>query len=126
VPRPRDRGFVETEGDRAMGAGCFSIFAVWMTLLLILCGVAALPALLVIGAVALAFSLLAGVIGIALRVIGALLLCVLALPLAVGMFGVAIAVAVALLHAALPLLVVIGIVWLIAHQRRPVAVAPRV
>jgi hypothetical protein len=109
-----------------MGAGCFSLFAVLMTLLLIVCGVAALPALLVIGALVLAFSLLAGVIGIALRVIGALLLCVIALPLAIGMFGVAIAVTVALLHAALPLLVVVGIVWLVVHQRRTVPVAPRV
>jgi hypothetical protein len=59
-------------------------------------------------------------------VIGALFFCVLALPLAIGMFGVAIAVAVALLHAALPLLVVIGIVWLVAHNRRPpVPAAPR-
>jgi hypothetical protein len=96
-----------------------------MTLLLIVCGVAALPALLLVGALVLAFSLIAGVVGIALRVIGALLFCFLALPLAIGMFGIAIAVTVALLHAALPLLVVIGIVWLIAHNRRPVAVAPR-
>jgi len=109
-----------------MGAGCFSLFAVLTTLLLIVCGVAALPALLVIGALVLAFSLLAGVIGIALRVIGVLFLCVLALPLAIGMFGVALAVTVALLHAALPLLVVIGILWLVTHHRRPATVAPHV
>ena len=108
-----------------MGAGCFSVFAVLMTLLLLVCGIAALPALLVVGAVVLAFSLLAGVIGFAVRVIGALFLCLLALPLAIGAFGVAIAVTVALLHAALPLLVVVGIVWLIAHHRRPVPIAPR-
>ena len=108
-----------------MGAGCFSIFAVLMTLLLIVCGVAALPALLVIGALVLAFSLLAGVVGIALRVIGVLVFGLLALPLAIGLFGVALAVTVALLHAALPLLVVAGVVWLVMHNRRPVPVAPR-
>lgn len=108
-----------------MGAGCFSVLAVLMTLLLIVCGVAALPALLVVGALVFAFSLVAGVVGIVLRIVGALLLCVIALPLAVGMFGVALAVAAALLHAALPLLVVVGIVWLVVHQRRPVATASR-
>lgn len=108
-----------------MGAGCFSVFAVLMTLLLIVCGVAVLPALLVIGAIVLVFSLLAGVVGIALRVIGALFLCVLALPLAIGAFGVALAVTVALLHAALPLLVLGGVIWIIAHHRESISVAPR-
>ncbi len=73
----------------------------------------------------LAFSLIAGVIGFVLRLVGWLLLLVLALPLTLAAFGLALAVSVAILHVALPLLLVIGIVWLIAHHHRGTVAAPR-
>ena len=108
-----------------MGAGLFSVFAVLATLVMIACGIALLPALLVVGFFVLAFSLIAGVIGFVLRLVGWLLLLVLALPLTLAAFGLALAIGVAILHAALPLLLVIGIVWLIAHHHRDAVAAPR-
>ena len=108
-----------------MGAGLFSVFTVLATLVMIACGIALVPALLVIGLFVLAFSLIAGVIGFVLRLVGWLLLLVLALPLTLAAFGLALAVGVAILHAALPLLLVIGIVWLIAHHHRGAVAAPR-
>ena len=107
-----------------MSAGLFSVFAVMATLLMIACGIALLPALLLISLFVVAFSLIAGVVGFVLRLIGWILLLVLALPLTLAAFGLALAVGVAILHAALPLLLVIGIVWLIAHHHRGAQVAP--
>ena len=69
----------------------------------------------------LVFSLVAGALGLVFRLVGGLLLIVLAVPLMLGGLAVALAVGVAILHAALPLLVVIGIVWLIAHHHRGAA-----
>jgi hypothetical protein len=106
------------DGGVAMTTGFFSVFAVLAALVLVTCGIALLPALLVVGAIVLAFSLLAGIVGFVLRLVGWLLLLVLAVPLMLAGFGIAIALSVALLHVALPLLVVIGIVWLIAHNHR--------
>ena len=107
-----------------MSAGLFSVFAVMATLLMIACGIALLPALLLISLFVVAFSLIAGVVGFVLRLIGWILLLVLALPLTLAAFGLALAVGVAILHAALPLLLVIGIVWLIVHHHRGAQVAP--
>lgn len=108
-----------------MSAGIFSVFAVLATLGLITFGIALLPALLLVSVFVLAFSLIAGVVGFVLRLVGWLLLLVLALPLTRAAFGIALAVGVAILHAALPLLIVIGIVWLIVHHHRGTQVAPR-
>ena len=58
------------------------------------------------------------------RLIGWLLLVVLALPLMLVTFGLALAFGIAILHAALPVLLVVGIVWLIAHHHRGAQVAP--
>ena len=82
------------------------------------CGLALLPALLVVGALVLAFSLVAGVIGLILRIFGVLLLAVLALPLALGAFGLVLAIFVAMLHAMLPLIVIGVVVWLVVRHRR--------
>ena len=107
-----------------MAFGFFSVFAVTAALIVLAFGAALLPALLVIGAVVLVLSLFAAVVGVVFRVIGWLLLIVLALPLMLATFGLALAFGIAILHAALPLLLVVGIVWLIAHHHRGAQVAP--
>jgi hypothetical protein len=99
-----------------MAFGFFSVFTVMATLVLLVLGVALLPALLVIGAIVLAFSLIAGAIGLVFRLVGWLLLILLAVPLMLIAGGLALAIGVGILHAALPLLIVVGIVWLIAHH----------
>jgi hypothetical protein len=108
-----------------MGFGFFSVFGVAAMLLALVCGLALLPALLVVGAIVLAFSVLAGILGFAFRLLGWLLLALLAVPLMLLAGGLAIAMGVAIVHAALPLLLIIGIVWLIAHHRRTQPAAPR-
>ena len=107
-----------------MAFGLFSVFGVIAALIVLAFGAALLPALLVIGAVVLVLSLFAAVVGVVFRVIGWLLLVVLALPLMLVTFGLALAFGIAILHAALPLLLVVGIVWLIAHHHRGAQVAP--
>lgn len=97
--------------------GIFSVFGVFAALLLLVCGVAVLPALLAVGAVVLAFTIAFAVLGVLLRLLGVVLMAVFALPL-ILMFGVAFALGVAILHAALPLLLIVGVVWLILHHRR--------
>ena len=98
--------------------GIFSLFGVFAALLMIVCGIAVLPALLVVGTIVLAFTIAFSVIGVLFRLLGVVLMAVFALPLLL-MFGVALALGVAILHAALPLLLIVGIVWLIFHHRRP-------
>jgi hypothetical protein len=107
-----------------MAFGLFSVFGVIAALIVLAFGAALLPALLVIGAVVLALSLFAAVVGVVFRVIGWLLLIVLALPLMLVTFGLALAFGIAILHAALPLLLVVGIVWLIVHHHHGAHVAP--
>ena len=107
-----------------MAFGVFPVLAAVAALVLLAFGAVLLPALLVIGAIVLALSLFAAVAGIVFRVIGWLLLVVLALPLMLATFGLALALGIAILHAALPLLLVVGIVWLIAHHHRGSHVAP--
>ena len=99
-----------------MAFGFFSVFGLVAMLAVFAGGVALLPALLVIGAVALAFSLAFHVIGFLFRLLGVLLLVLFAIPLALAVGGIALAFALAMLHLALPLLVVVGVVWLIAHH----------
>lgn len=107
-----------------MAFGFFSVFAVFAALIVLAFGAALLPALLVVGAVVLVLSLFATVLGVVFRIIGCLLLVVLALPLMLATFGLALAFGIAILHAALPLLLVVGIVWLIVHHHRGTQVAP--
>lgn len=96
--------------------GFFSVFGAMLALLLLVCGVAVLPALLVIGAVVLAMKIAFGVIGIVFRLVGVLFMLVFALPLLL-LFGGVVALGGLILHAALPLLLIAGIVWLIVHHR---------
>ncbi|HEV7491785.1 MAG TPA: hypothetical protein VGO25_13355 [Rhodanobacteraceae bacterium] len=107
-----------------MAFGLFSVFAAIAALVVLAFGAALLPAFLVIGAIVLALSLFAAVAGIVFRVIGWLLLIVLALPLMLATFGLALAFGIAILHATLPLLLVVGIVWLIVHHHRGAQAAP--
>lgn len=100
-----------------MTTGLFSVFTVLATLLLLACGIALLPALLVIGAIVLAFSLAGAVIGLLFRLLGFLLVIALAAPLFI-VCGLALVAGIAILHAALPILLVVGVVWLIARHRR--------
>ena len=103
-----------------------SIFGAFAMLTLLACGLALLPALLVVAAFVLAFSLIAGVIGLVVRIVGALLLLMLAVPLGLAMIGITFAVGIAVLHAAMPLLILAGIVWLIVHHgRKPLPPAQR-
>jgi hypothetical protein len=108
-----------------MTTGLFSVFTVLATLLLLACGIALLPALFVIGAIVLALSLAAAVLGLVFRLLGFLLVIAVAAPLFIAC-ALALVVAVAILHAALPVLLVVGIVWLIVrHQRAQPVVTPR-
>lgn len=108
-----------------MTFGFFSVFGVLAMLALIAGGVALLPALLVIGAVVLAFSLALHVIGFLFRLFGFLLLAVFAIPLMLAVGGIALAFGIAMLHLALPLIVVVGVIWLIAHHHRSQQALPR-
>ncbi len=96
----------------------FSVFTVFATLLLLVCGLALLPALLVVGAVVLAFTIAASVLGLVFRLFGWLLLALLAFPLMLLAGGLALAFGVAIVQAALPLLLIVGVVWLIARHHR--------
>ena len=108
-----------------MTFGFFSVFGVIAMLALVAGGVALLPALLVIGAVVLAFSLAFHVIGFVFRLLGFLILAVVAIPLMLAVGGLALALGVAMLHLALPLIVVVGVIWLIAHHHRSLQALPR-
>ena len=108
-----------------MAFGFFSVFGLVAILALLAGGVALLPAFLVIGAVVLALSLAFHLIGFVFRLLGFLLVAVLAIPLALALGGVALAFGIAMLHLALPLIVVVAVVWLIAHHRRSAEALPR-
>jgi hypothetical protein len=105
-----------------MIAGFFSVFvAAAILAVVIACGIALLPALVVLGVIGLAVWLIVGTLGIVFRLIGWVLLVVLAAPLLIAGFAVAFALGIAVLHLALPVLLVIGVIWLIARHHRPLA-----
>ena len=108
-----------------MTFGFFSVFGLVAMLALVAGGVALLPALLAIGAVVLALSLAFHVIGFVVRLLGFLLVAVIAIPLALAVGGVALAFGIAMLHLALPLIVVVGVIWLIAHHHKSQQALPR-
>ena len=107
-----------------MSAGFFSVFAVVATLAADRRAASrCCRRCSSIGAVVLAFSLLAGVIGIRVPPGRRPAARVVALPLMLAVGGLALALSVAILHLALPLLLVVGIVWLIAHHAQEPAAA---